>query len=91
VKFIEWGGIEIVIAARRTFSLPKALVGQTEESDYEFTICARRFLVREGSIWRPFVRVSGDASCTIFGRFRSDIGAVAGRALLIADLQHQAG
>jgi hypothetical protein len=35
--------------------------------------------------------LSGDASCIIFARFRSDIGALARRALLIADLQHQAG
>jgi hypothetical protein len=48
-----------VIASHRTVSLAKALVSQTEESDYEFTISAQRYLVREGGIWRPFVRVSG--------------------------------
>jgi hypothetical protein len=87
-KSIECDGVKTVIASHRTVSLAKALVSQTEESDYEFTISAQRYLVREGGIWRPFVRVSGNASCTIFGYFRSDNGAPARRALLTADRPH---
>ena len=90
-KSTECDAVKIVIASRRTVSLPKALVSQTEDSDYEFNICAQRFLVREGSIWRTFVWIGGDASCIVFGCFRSDIGALAGRALLIANRRPQAG